>query len=768
MDVETILSGRISDRVGRNWNLTRHAVKRAKQRRIPFSAIKATLSVGHDEKRPADNGAWEYNFAGVIVVVDSNERTVLTVYPEPGYGIDLDKVKITHGMRRKHKRDCRNILRDKKCWTSHTVAVIDQSGSMRAADIDKNVTRSDLVWLTLAVDLIKYGLESNERTATDVLSVVFMKNDATVLIDRQPIDWILFNRLVDIMNTEKPSTHGKYIPALEKAEDLLGFNRNRNCALALLFLSDGQPSDHLRRGVNVHSQQDWFHCMQEQMAERIEVLASLFGKRLNMCFYAIGPQESGDFSIMKHMAEQAKEYECTVVYQPATLKAGALSTALRTMSTTTTTTMTTISEIPKGFEYRRFVKMKQSDVGSPVVTETWEVIPQESYRDEFGDLRKRIVRSEWNKRTGWSTVYRVFSDPTAIGLGWETRWFGEGRERLAKELREVGPDGTTFVGPPLVLKASITVSNTIDVDSKDFHKRFCKSQTKAQQFAARFNHELAKLPLAVPSIEFLPCWVYMVEKESGERKGYLVEPALDVSQYQKFNDNQGNVYTGTSSRNGNGERRQPAHALWAIDEGDEDGEESGSEGEEDNTDFRATGSHRPVGAGFVDKVQPSDALQAFSCWTYKVASRQEYLVCDLQGTFVDDRDGTASGLYRLTDPVIHTSEVAQMKLRNKFHRHSDDEPGERFGRTDRGQDGITDFFLTHKCSTLCKMLGSRRLREALRDESSPHGSRSKTARYPGFRSDIQRMNGFDIRSRRQESFVGNINPFLKEASTNVL
>ena len=94
-------------------------------------------------------------------------------------------------MIQKHKLDCRSLLRDKRRWTSHTVAVIDQSGSMRAADIDKSVTRSDLVWLTLAVDVVKYGLESGERKATDVLSVVFMKDSATVVIDRQPFDWIL-------------------------------------------------------------------------------------------------------------------------------------------------------------------------------------------------------------------------------------------------------------------------------------------------------------------------------------------------------------------------------------------------------------------------------------------------------------------------------------------------------------------------------------------------------------------------------------------------
>ena len=140
MEVETILSKRLTDRAGRKWHLTEHAIARSEQRFISFAEIESTL--GHGPKRAADNGAWGYEFAGVIVIVDSTESTVLAVCPEPGYGVDLDKVGISVEMMKKHRRDCL-ALQDRRRWTSHAVAVIDQSGSMRAADIDKNVTRSD-------------------------------------------------------------------------------------------------------------------------------------------------------------------------------------------------------------------------------------------------------------------------------------------------------------------------------------------------------------------------------------------------------------------------------------------------------------------------------------------------------------------------------------------------------------------------------------------------------------------------------------------------
>jgi hypothetical protein len=52
---------------------------------------------------------------------------------------------------------------------------------------------------------------------------------------------VLFNKLVDLCASSKPSYHGKYLPSLKEAESLLA--QNSNCALRLVFISDGKPSD---------------------------------------------------------------------------------------------------------------------------------------------------------------------------------------------------------------------------------------------------------------------------------------------------------------------------------------------------------------------------------------------------------------------------------------------------------------------------------------------------------------------------------------------
>jgi len=115
-----------------------------------------------------------------------------------------------------------------------------------------------------------------------------------------------------------------------------------------------------------------------------------------------------------------------------------------------------------------------------------------------------------------------------------------------------------------------------------------------------------------------------------------------------------------------------------------------------------------------------DILQAFSHYTYEATSG-ELLVCDLQGVFepdhVDSTSGRPQPLFRLTDPVIH--DVSSSKLRAAEdgwgrRKVSETAGGEvegskaaqqqRHGRTDRRQQGIADFFETHRCNAVCRAL----------------------------------------------------------------
>lgn len=62
------------------------------------------------------------------------------------------------------------------------------------------------------------------------------------------------------------------------------------------------------------------------------------------------------------------------------------------------------------------------------------------------------------------------------------------------------------------------------------------------------------------------------------------------------------------------------------------------------------------------------------------------LICDLQG--VVDRE---KKVLQFTDPVVHYFDVFQEDKRGQY------------GRTDRGEKGISDFLKSHVCNGLCDL-----------------------------------------------------------------
>ena len=74
-------------------------------------------------------------------------------------------------------------------WTSHSVLVVDMSGSMCRDDVDGARCRCDGVWLAIARDYIKIPLENGTRNHFDLVSIILMQGDespgATVIVQRQ-------------------------------------------------------------------------------------------------------------------------------------------------------------------------------------------------------------------------------------------------------------------------------------------------------------------------------------------------------------------------------------------------------------------------------------------------------------------------------------------------------------------------------------------------------------------------------------------------------
>ena len=70
--------------------------------------------------------------------------------------------------------------------------------------------------MALARDYIMKPLQKKERNATDLVSIILMRGEAEIIIEREPTTWTLYNKLVDMRewSTARPWGAGNYLPAL--------------------------------------------------------------------------------------------------------------------------------------------------------------------------------------------------------------------------------------------------------------------------------------------------------------------------------------------------------------------------------------------------------------------------------------------------------------------------------------------------------------------------------------------------------------------------
>lgn len=647
-----------------------HGRMRRAQRLIDKRDLQAAVKYGTRVASYNQRGRlnWKYTFGDIVYITDETSRREVTSWAIPGAGIDIQKRSISDKMMKAHLEACKRIAHDVSIWTSHTVIVVDQSGSMRRTDIEGGATRSDAVWATITLDYVAKQIEAGECGDTDVVSIVSMGMKGTILIDRKPHDWVLFNSMVDLLRSQEPHFDGNYIPALDAAEKLLLSNSCGSCALSLFFLSDGRPSDKLPPGNFGY---------RHFIGEKIDLLTSRFGRRLSVT--TVGFSNDDDFSVLKEMASRPKMFQSDGRFFAARLNPEALSEAFSSITSTLNQTRSELTAI-NGSHQRVVRDVRRKPINHVGIA----VKPNPNDWFMYRDIR-RYVYSHKNPRGEEFKLLPSIETPSN-GIALAKSFFGEGAERLVREFREIGRDGY-FSGPNLVAKESrfqIDIENTDRQQIINFHKTFCNTQERAQGLAEVFNQRLEQLPGYVagitPKIRFLDCSIYLVQDKKLGELGVLVEKQLDPTKYKKWNDNRGAV---------NGQYLLEDNPLSSekLDVIAESEEEEDSEYESETEEAEEIIDHL-------------DIPQAFSHFTYRYTKRK-LLVCDLQGVL-----SSSPPLFELTDPVIHFRS-------NRGKRGF-------FGRTDLGRKGINDFFRSHKCGPLCRMLSRRRVREVGQEERSDH------------------------------------------------
>lgn len=721
-----------------------HGRERRIERQIEKIDLQRARKYGMAEQQR--NGRTKYTYGGVVFIFDPYDNSEVTSWPSKDFSSNESGTKMVKPIlvekKAKYEKEAhvlRHHLQRTKLyatpekWRSHSVLVVDMSGSMRRDDLNGAKCRSDAVWLVLARDFIAKQLRGHACAEQDVVSVILMMDEGAQMLYRcEPMDWVLYNMFLDLRewSTIRPSGRGNYGPALDLAEKVLKL-KGSNCALSLLFISDGRPSDRGKFGA------------------RVGALAKSYRRRLTVC--CIGMAQDEDFSVLNDMVTEAKSYGAVASFHKPLLDTQSLSNIMTSFATSLTLSKTELTHSESGSNkvVKEVLPERKGAPDDECVTDEWKVYS--SHRQD------QYVRRVWS----WSYVKNNFvylKDPRCIhcyeecvttfsiscgrrmgmpcphcqacmlcmdcmeistshiqskacyhflkdsrigqmvgielpsfSVALKTPIFEEGAERIVHKFRFLNENGQ-FTGPKMVAKESRFVEEEGSYQQRmDYHQEFMRTQALASEFAKKFNATLDSLAThfdqeyhawlnKMPRITFLEPLVFEVI-DGGEEFNRLVEPMLQ-GKYEKFNNNMG--YVKGQSKSVTGPRNDLG--LEAIDEEDEsDGEEMTEE------DLFHAKENEPITCLYQD-VDDRHFPQAFSHYSYEM-SKKQLMVVDLQGILEDSAGGGKQ--YVLTDPVVHKRRKRRInKLRNWT-----------FGRTDRGEKGMSAFFHTHRCSDVCKLLG---------------------------------------------------------------
>ena len=655
----------ISHTHGRERRAERHVVRRELQAAIKHGK-KELANPGRDGSR-----RWRYTYESVVYITDETSRHEITCWRVDG----KDAVEAL--------APAEVELAGKGC---HAVLIVDSSGSMRTPDVSGYKSRTEAVYDCLVKDFVREQVKSG--AAKDVVvSLISMGDDAALLIDKQPLDESLIPELQKLGH-RRAAGHGNYIPALDRALDVMTEDAPNRASVLLLFFSDGAPSDQrlmqCEHGMTIfevdrkadplmqhRTKASAWACrtglqtkVKNECLNRVKRIGQVFGRdKVILRTLAFGPSNE-DFRLLDEMAKALPRGE----FQKLGLNPDNLRTAFSSLSSSMTELRTEGGGKLLTPRRDKVVDKNQNvELSGTVVLghDGWtlysfdDLVGKYEFDNSLSELRKRPLTAG---ATGLAFILQPFAEGaerfvyrcTEIKIPSDRRldWYHRASRESARAER---------CGLRMVAKEAKAIENL----GRSFHERFARVQHDAAVLAMQFNRQMPARDAASRrqwNVSFLPTSIYCCRDESYMPDGeawVLVEPELE-GKFTKWNNNAGLV------------RGPTADEMAASTSGERLGVGSMAVLEEDEEDDE---DYAPI--------QVSDVPQAFSHFSYE-HSRGKMLVCDIQGVW-NAEDG-----FVLTDPVVHY-------VSSSGRRHKN-------GATDKGLDGVKSFFSTHKCNGLCAKL----------------------------------------------------------------
>jgi Mg-chelatase subunit ChlD len=716
---------------------------RREQRDISKRDLIEALKHGTKEHQAYRN-RWKIQHDGVTFITDKSQMKEVTAFASP-----LSLATISDQQREEYEKA--KLVLDSRpgLIASHTILVVDNSGSMTKRDIPFHRCRQSAAYSETGLELVAEQLLQGTANNSDVVSLVEFSHTSKLVFEREPVSWILYNKILSRRDLRSFSTRRKayeiditmgdsnYLPALESTAKLLHKYAHDNAALSVLFLSDGEPSDAKHLNITLPAAEKHIH-------NKVREIAQAFGGRFH--FMAAGfASNRQDFSVLEAMAKTVQETggETAATFMHCKKLYSAVGSAVSNLVASTTKTRTALrGERQQGGRTARGIASESAsgaclDWGFYIIKENLVYNPgtKEFVRDS--GLPPGALSID-NAAKARATTH---CPPPYLAMN--KHHCGEGAERLAFRCFLANKeDDESFVFEPMVAKETNLVERI--EENFEYHRSFAETQSLANHLAEQFNSRMKGLQhydaKKTPMITFLKCSILMLEDHQwpqGERP-VLVEKMLDVSRYGwcKWNANDGYVHGGIFAHpainvdleleNMRKAATGPLDDIKEVDtecESEESEDESGDETEcEDTTPVAADKVKHGSSASEIVH-EPADFLQAFSHFSY-LSTNRKVLVCDLQGIFKHD---ATPPIFQLTDPAVHYS--SKNGRRNVF------------GRTDLGREGMDLFFCTHKCNQICKMLELSRRNMHWRKDWAAQGDISAASRFEQLRPRKKRRIG---------------------------
>jgi hypothetical protein len=421
-----------------------HGEQRRIERLIEKRDLQAAVKYGlREDGRPhprTGEPRLKFTYNGVVYITDRTKKIEVTSYALEN--LPLLKADIDVPLSRQITEQKRRIISGEKAATSHTVIVVDQSGSMNSSDIMGHRCRSRGAFYTIASELIGQPLIRDQLSFTDVFTIIDMRDTSEIIIWKQPCTWELHNMIVDLADDAlRARGHGNYLPALSMASQALSSIKDDNCALLLLFLSDGGPSD-----AHTSASSCSLDLCKLDILSRVGSICELFGPRLTFGTFGFAhDHETKDgkvFDLLRDMATLA-DRSCAKAVFSCGLDTAGLRKVLFSMSKTLLSTRTKLSSLAGGSAMRITgkPKVKRTDMvkddGEDEQFDEWlyvtlqfdaffvdqnslqRVVARRDRHVQEGGERRTVISIEWD--------YVCLMHPNAVGIRVKRGYLGRKR-----------------------------------------------------------------------------------------------------------------------------------------------------------------------------------------------------------------------------------------------------------------------------------------------------------------------------------------------------